>query len=120
MTLSETTECVLGNLQELTEFQASGAKRILEERGMARPERFELPTYWFEASCSIRLSYGRSSRHDSMRHVSDGQMIGDGQRLCDRCGQPIPPSAKLAGSGEEGQGDLCLQCRIRASQEKRE
>jgi len=55
-----------------------------------------------------------------MRHVGDGQMISDGQRLCDRCGQPIPPSAKLAGSGEEGQGDLCLQCRIRASQEKRE
>ena len=26
---------------------------------MARPERFELPTYWFEASRSIRLSYGR-------------------------------------------------------------
>jgi hypothetical protein len=26
---------------------------------VARPERFELPTYWFEASCSIRLSYGR-------------------------------------------------------------
>src|SRR6476620_9326036 len=26
---------------------------------MVRPERFELPTYWFEASCSIRLSYGR-------------------------------------------------------------
>src|SRR5215469_14627561 len=26
---------------------------------MARPERLELPTYWFEASRSIRLSYGR-------------------------------------------------------------
>jgi hypothetical protein len=26
---------------------------------LARPERLELPTYWFEASCSIRLSYGR-------------------------------------------------------------
>ncbi len=26
---------------------------------LVRPERFELPTYWFEASCSIRLSYGR-------------------------------------------------------------
>ena len=29
---------------------------------MARPERFELPTYWFEASRSIRLSYGRAAR----------------------------------------------------------
>lgn len=26
---------------------------------MVRPERFELPTYWFEASCSIQLSYRR-------------------------------------------------------------
>ena len=28
-------------------------------REMARPERFELPTNWFEASYSIQLSYGR-------------------------------------------------------------
>ena len=27
---------------------------------MARPERFELPTPWFEAKCSIQLSYGRT------------------------------------------------------------
>ena len=27
---------------------------------MARPERFELPTLWFEARCSIQLSYGRT------------------------------------------------------------
>jgi hypothetical protein len=25
-----------------------------------RPERFELPTLWFEAKCSIQLSYGRA------------------------------------------------------------
>ncbi len=25
---------------------------------MAHPERFELPTNWFEASYSIQLSYG--------------------------------------------------------------
>ena len=29
------------------------------EYDMARPERFELPTNWFEASYSIQLSYGR-------------------------------------------------------------
>src|SRR6056297_2746457 len=29
---------------------------------MARPERFELPTNWFEASYSIQLSYGRADR----------------------------------------------------------
>ena len=28
-------------------------------KNMARPERFELPTLWFEARCSIQLSYGR-------------------------------------------------------------
>ena len=27
---------------------------------LARPERFELPTPWFEAKCSIQMSYGRS------------------------------------------------------------
>ncbi len=26
---------------------------------LARPERLELPTLWFEARCSIQLSYGR-------------------------------------------------------------
>src|ERR1700749_4341065 len=26
---------------------------------LVRPERFELPTLWFEAKCSIQLSYGR-------------------------------------------------------------
>ena len=27
---------------------------------MVRPEGFEPPTYWFVASCSIQLSYGRT------------------------------------------------------------
>ena len=27
---------------------------------MVRPERVELPTYWFVASRSIQLSYGRA------------------------------------------------------------
>ncbi len=27
---------------------------------LARPERFELPTTWFEARYSIQLSYGRA------------------------------------------------------------
>ncbi len=28
--------------------------------GMVRPEGVEPPTYWFVASCSIQLSYGRT------------------------------------------------------------
>jgi hypothetical protein len=30
---------------------------------MARPERFELPALWFEARCSIQLSYGRVTHY---------------------------------------------------------
>ena len=30
---------------------------------MARPERLELPTLWFEARCSIQLSYGRAKAY---------------------------------------------------------
>jgi hypothetical protein len=37
--------------------------QAVTERGfqeeVVRPERFELPTLWFEAKCSIQLSYGR-------------------------------------------------------------
>ena len=29
---------------------------------LVRPERLELPAYWFEASRSIQLSYGRTLR----------------------------------------------------------
>ena len=38
---------------------------------MARPERFELPTTWFEARYSIQLSYGRGFKNKkfaSWRH----------------------------------------------------
>lgn len=27
---------------------------------LVRPDRFERPTLWFEAKCSIQLSYGRT------------------------------------------------------------
>jgi hypothetical protein len=33
---------------------------VFLEKEMARPERLELPTLWFEARCSIQLSYGRT------------------------------------------------------------
>jgi hypothetical protein len=37
---------------------------------MVRPERFELPTLWFEAKCSIQLSYGRA------KHNTDNNLSG--------------------------------------------
>ena len=37
---------------------------------MVRPERFELPTLWFEAKCSIQLSYGRM--HDRVALAKAG------------------------------------------------
>ena len=30
---------------------------------LVRPERLELPTYWFEASRSIQMSYGRTRQY---------------------------------------------------------
>src|SRR5258706_9960331 len=39
-----------------------GAKKGGGEQKMVRPEGVEPPTYWFVASCSIQLSYGRTLR----------------------------------------------------------
>ena len=41
----------------------NGGKRVttVDETELVRPERLELPAYWFEASRSIQLSYGRTS-----------------------------------------------------------
>jgi hypothetical protein len=36
---------------------------------VVRPERLELPTYWFEASRSIQLSYGRAQSFRQMRQL---------------------------------------------------
>ena len=40
---------------------------------LVRPERFELPTYWFVASCSIQLSHGRITETSFRRHADKGQ-----------------------------------------------
>ena len=46
---------------------------------LARPERFELPTNWFEASYSIQLSYGRGFRVGSDWLICFA-INGDGER----------------------------------------
>jgi hypothetical protein len=40
------------------------------EMNMVRPERFELPTLWFEAKCSIQLSYGRVKQESAITRAS--------------------------------------------------
>jgi hypothetical protein len=55
---------------------------------MVRPERFERPTYWFVASCSIQLSYGRT-----LRGVQLFKFIGD-------CGLGQPLSSRMLGGGK--------------------
>jgi hypothetical protein len=37
---------------------------------MVRPEGVEPPTYWFVASCSIQLSYGRTSHRCNKISIS--------------------------------------------------
>jgi hypothetical protein len=42
---------------------------------VARPERFELPTTWFEAKCSIQLSYGRVGRNSICCANFSGEIV---------------------------------------------
>jgi hypothetical protein len=37
---------------------------------MVRPEGVEPPTYWFVASCSIQLSYGRTLQKQLLKNTS--------------------------------------------------
>ena len=48
---------------------------------MVRPERFELPTYWFVASRSIQLSYGRTTvASNETIHRLSGIFVGCNSR----------------------------------------
>ncbi len=38
---------------------------------MVRPEGVEPPTYWFVASCSIQLSYGRTLQRSNLIRIPD-------------------------------------------------
>jgi hypothetical protein len=39
---------------------------------MVRPEGVEPPTYWFVASCSIQLSYGRTLQGMQLSNFTEG------------------------------------------------
>ena len=43
---------------------------------MVRPERLELPAYWFEASRSIQLSYGRTLWNNLLTDNDEGGVFG--------------------------------------------
>src|SRR5678815_5073871 len=45
------------------------AETVANTKSVVRPERLELPTYWFEASRSIQLSYGRARSFRQMRET---------------------------------------------------
>jgi hypothetical protein len=50
---------------------------------VARPERFELPTLWFEARCSIQLSYGRVPPSYQNSRAARGGVRGVRSTMCD-------------------------------------
>src|ERR1019366_6826081 len=60
---------------------------------MVRPDRVELPTFWFVARRSIQLSYGRTRwRANSFNVPSRAALCNHPNRAltCDRPGFPIP------------------------------
>jgi hypothetical protein len=46
-------------------------------RGVVRPEGFEPPTLWFEAKCSIQLSYGRGKQVLQTLKIADNPPHGN-------------------------------------------
>ena len=44
---------------------------------MVRPEGVEPPTYWFVASCSIQLSYGRTLQGCNKDRIPDVKVEGN-------------------------------------------
>jgi hypothetical protein len=83
-------DCLAGCVVQLANQQArKGGKPLPKEAqnrerrkgiGMVRPEGVEPPTYWFVASCSIQLSYGRTLQ--GMQLFKDNGIRGLEQTAC--------------------------------------
>jgi hypothetical protein len=72
MTVKSGTFCFWGGIPEQILLRAS--------KKMVRPERFELPTLWFVAKCSIQLSYGRNTLQ-LRRFDYSGNFLADEDRV---------------------------------------
>ena len=72
---------------------------------VARPERFELPTLWFEARCSIQLSYGRVPPSYQNSRATRWTVGGAFARRRDRKQCTGARSQGSAGASEEQQGE---------------
>ncbi len=54
------------NQAEIADVMRRSGWYFLRNVLLARPERFELPTPWFEARYSIQLSYGRNDQNSTI------------------------------------------------------
>ena len=72
---------------------------------MARPERFELPTFWFVARRSIQLSYGRAGAKNSSTASNRRQQAEYSGAF--RCGSFLR-RLSMRGRALQGRSKLCL------------
>jgi hypothetical protein len=84
---------------------------------LARPERLELPTLWFEARCSIQLSYGRANliiaivEANSPRHLSCAlNSHPNPQNAARRALSPLTPPLAMMSSQRQYLSMLSISC----------
>src|SRR5690348_11336103 len=70
-----------------------------KSKKLARPERLELPTLWFEARCSIQLSYGRAKKLTCTPLQRDSLPAGKRKTCAARRRGTGEPSPRLSSHG---------------------